>query len=125
MRRLGSSVWLTKDDKEPPKGFEKFFKKGETEKKEASADKKAEEKKKEEEAAAQSEEEDATEKKKEEEKKSQTEGPFGSIKSFYFDPNGSPKFENWLIAIMLSGFMYYYLTSKAGSSEITYMDFVN
>jgi len=47
------------------------------------------------------------------------------LRSFYFDPNGSPIFENWLIVIMLSGFLYYYLTNKAGSTEITYMDFVN
>lgn len=31
---MSRMIWMSKDDKEPPKGFEKFFKKGETEKKE-------------------------------------------------------------------------------------------
>lgn len=53
------------------------------------------------------------------------EGPLGHLKSFYFNPNGSPIFENWLIVLMLSGFLYYYLSNKASSQEITYMDFVN
>lgn len=47
------------------------------------------------------------------------------MKSFYFNPNGSPNFENWIIVALLSGLLYYYLSSKSPSSEITYMDFIN
>lgn len=49
----------------------------------------------------------------------------GSLRNFYFNPNGSPIFENWLVVLMLSGLLYYYLGSKSPSQEITYMDFVN
>jgi AFG3 family protein len=47
------------------------------------------------------------------------------LKNFYFNPNGSPIFENWLLVLMLSGLLYFYLSSKSPSQEITYMDFVN
>lgn len=47
------------------------------------------------------------------------------MKSFYFEPNGSPKFENWIVVLLLSGLVYYYLSNRATSTEITYMDFVN
>ena len=47
------------------------------------------------------------------------------MRSFYFHPNGSPIFENWLIILILSGLMYYYMSNRNTSQEITYMDFVN
>lgn len=47
------------------------------------------------------------------------------MKSFYFQPNGSPNFENWIVVLLLSGLVYYYLSNRATSTEITYMDFVN
>jgi len=47
------------------------------------------------------------------------------LKSFYFQPNGSPNFENWIVVLLLSGLVYYYLSNRATSTEITYMDFVN
>jgi hypothetical protein len=33
--------------------------------------------------------------------------------------------ENWILALLLSGAFYYYLSSKSPSQEVTYMDFVN
>ena len=47
------------------------------------------------------------------------------MKGFYFDPNGAPIYENWIIVALLSGLLYYYLTTRNPSQEITYMDFIN
>lgn len=47
--------------------------------------------------------------------KSENTGPLGQLKSFYFNPNGSPIYENWLVVLMLIGILYLYLSSKSPS----------
>ena len=130
--RIQSAFLFTKkDDEEPkpaPKGFEKFFKKKDETPKETSAAKKEEDKasqKKKEDEENISEEEDTSAKKDDKKEVKSDSGPLGQLKGFYFNPNGSPIFENWLLVLMLSGVLYFYLSSKSPSQEITYMDFVN
>lgn len=135
MRSL--AIWRFSEKKEDssektnvPKGFEKFFKKKEVEKKAEDTKPEAAGKgkeQKEEEQISEEEDADANKKAKEQEKEKEEKesGPLGSLKAFYFEPNGSPKFENWLVVLVLSGFLFYYLAGKSTSQEITYMDFVN
>jgi AFG3 family protein len=120
------------DENEPPKGFEKFFKKKEGSKEVKQDDKKDDKKGDEEKAQKKDDEEQLSEeedldKKKDAKDKAKTEdsGPLGQLKSFYFNPNGSPIWENWFLVLMLSGILYLYLAGKSPSQEITYMDFVN
>ncbi|CDW88581.1 afg3-like protein 2 [Stylonychia lemnae] len=116
----------------PPKGFEKFFKKKEDEKKAAqkSDDPKTENKeaKKPQEEQISDEEEPDTKDKNKEKKSSEYDATSfkNSLNNFFFQPNGGgPIIENWVVALLLSGAFYYYLTSKSPSQEITYMDFIN
>lgn len=124
-----ANIWMAdkkKDDEGAPKGFEKFFKKKEVPETKKEEPKAAQ--KKEEEEHLSEEEEAGADKKSKEAKDAEKEregGPLGTLKSFYFNPNGSPIFENWLIVLMLSGILYFYLSSRNPSTEITYMDFVN
>jgi flagellar biosynthesis GTPase FlhF len=131
--RLNQIIWRTsnkndddKDKQPPPKGFEKFFKKKEPEASTAKSGKDEEKKKREdEEEAAQSEEEEAADKKEKKKEPASRFANMAGLTQFYYHPNGSPIYENWLVILMLSGLLYMYLSSKSASQEITYMDFVN
>ncbi len=131
-QRLDYSRLLSekKDNKEGsniPKGFEKFFKRkgsqdDKKDKKEVAGsakDEKTDEKeksdKKEEEEQI-SDEED-TSKKTKEQKTPEEEGisPKKALNNFFFDPQGGPVFENWIVAALLAGGIYWYLSGSKPS----------
>ena len=109
----------------PPKGFEKFFKKRDEEKKEAektsSGNKDDKHEKKQADDESITDEEDAAgdkTKKTESEKKSPLGDPTSfknSLNNFFFDPKGGPVFENWIVALLLTGAFFYYLTLRSPS----------
>lgn len=76
-----------------------------------------------------SEEEDVSGKAKEKktEKKSDL-GEFSakeSFNNFFFNPQGGPIMENWIIVFLLSGALTYYMSSGNTSEEINYQLFIN
>jgi len=128
---MGGKQWLlfSKDDKDDkksvPKGFEKF---GGFKDKPATKDSKKEEesKKKEDEFQSDlSEEEEASSKedsKKGDEKKGGSQNAFNS---FFFDPQGSPKPEGFVAAVMALATAYYLATYQKPMKELVYMQFLN
>jgi hypothetical protein len=125
-------VFLSKgdeDNKDGPKGFEKFLKKTRegkkaADKKESSnEDKKAQKKDNEEDLT---EEEEPVEEKKPKQE-SQAENAKKKINNFFFEPNGKgPKWENFaLVAFLTGAFGYYLATMGSPSEEVTYIDFIN
>ena len=145
--RLGMTTNDPKDNKEEakkagdapsnvPKGFEKFFKKGvssegsgKVKKDEKGADGKAPKKEQDEELSEAEEEADSKqtpEKRKGFFAADTDPNSFkGQLNSFFFTPENQPKFETWLIVLLLTAAFSYYLTSRKNSQEITYMEFVN
>ena len=113
---------LQSEEKKPPKGFEKFFKRKEnkdTEKNEQeseSQEKKADQQEKQ----AEPEDEGAKSDHEKEEKK-----PDGSLRSYFFDPDNNPKPESWIgVLVFLTG-LYWGLNYKKPAKELIYMDFLN
>lgn len=125
---VADQAFLNSSGDKPPKGFEKFFRKGEDKKAKSSSkkEKKEEEKKKQEEEEL-SEEETETKSSKEGEKdKGSGDGAENKIKAFFFDPNNNPKWESvFLLAALGFGTGWYLYNFKAPMKEIVYMEFLN
>ena len=112
---------MSKEDK-PPKGFEKFFRRPQDDKKAKASDKKKSEDKKEKEEEL-SEEEEA-EKEGKGSDKGEGEKDQG-IKGYFFEPNGNPKNELLIsLALMLGAGAYVY-NFRNPMKEIVYMEFLN
>jgi hypothetical protein len=41
--------------------------------------------------------------------------PKNALYNFFFEPNGGPVFENWIIAALLSGALFWYMSSASPS----------
>lgn len=118
---IAAPTLLSKDDK-PPKGFEKFFRRPQEDKKAKAQDKKKEEDKKEKEEDLSEEEEVEKESKgKDKGDGEQSQG----IKGYFLDPNGNPKNEFLLLLAMMLGTTAYLFNFSAPKKEITTQEFLH
>jgi len=115
------AILFTKDDK-PPKGFEKFFRRPQEEKKAKASDKKKSDDKKEKEEDLSEEEE--VEKESKGSEKGEGEKDQG-IKGYFFDPNGNPKNELLILLGLMLGAGAYVYNFRSPMKEIVYMEFLN
>lgn len=120
---LNNSILLS-EDKKPPKGFEKFFKRKQgreqNESQGESKDKDEKEEKREKEQKKREEEHEKSDKEYERDTKDQ-----GSLRGFFFDPNNNPKPEGWIGLLAGCSMAYYALNYKKPAKELVYMDFLN
>jgi len=119
-----------------PKGFEKFLKrasgksetaKNEAAKKEETQPDKNAKKEQEEESISDDEGPDAKKQSKDQQKtpKEDPSSARNALNNFFFNPQGGPQLENWIIAALMSGALFWYMSGNNPSQEITYMDFIN
>jgi AFG3 family protein len=119
---IAAPILLSKDDK-PPKGFEKFFRRPQEDKKAKTQDKKKKDEDKKEKEEELSEEEE-TEKESRGKDKGDGEQDQG-IKGYLFDPNGNPKNEILILLAMMLGTGAYLYNFRSPMKEIVYMEFLN
>lgn len=126
-KRVQSYVLQSKkedeEEKAPPKGFEKFFKKKESkdskDKPESTANK--EQKKDDDDADLSELDEEEDSKDKEKEKKDER----SKLTQFFFDPENNPKPESWLPLLGAFTAAYFLFFYQKPAEEIVFMDFYN